>query len=163
GDHYFGLPGLLTTMGLMNREQDLHLHAPAPLKQILDLQFSISDTKLPFELYFHSLEEEGVIAEDAKFCVESFKVFHRIECWGFIVREKKKPRKIDKDRIINYDIPTTFYERLKAGEDYTSETGEVIRSEDVTIPAPHPRSYAYCADTIYNERITEKLKDITLL
>jgi ribonuclease Z len=163
GDHYFGLPGLLTTLGLLNREQSLHLHAPAPLKQILDLQFSISDTKLPFELYFHPLQDEGVIAEDTKFSVECFKVYHRIECWGFIVREKKKPRKIDKEKIINYEIPTIFYERLKAGEDYTTETGEVIKSEDVTIPAPSPKSYAYCADTIYNESIVEKLKNITLL
>jgi len=163
GDHYFGLPGLITTLGLMNRENDLHLYAPAALKQILDLQFSISDTKLPFELYFHSLETEGVIADNAKFSIECFKVYHRIECWGFIVREKKKPRKIDKEKIINYDIPATFYERLKSGEDYTTKTGEVIRSEDVTIPAPPPRSYAFCADTMYDERIVEKLKDITLL
>ena len=93
GDHYFGLPGLLTTLGLMNRENDLHLYAPAQLKQILDLQFSISDTKLPFELYFHSLETEGVIVDDVKFSVECFRVYHRIECFGFIVREKNKPRK----------------------------------------------------------------------
>jgi ribonuclease Z len=163
GDHYFGLPGLLTTLGLMNREQDIHLYAPAPLKQILALQFSVSDTKLPFKLYFHPLEQESIIAEDAKFSVECFKVYHRIECWGFIVREKKKPRKINKERIVNYDIPATFYERLKSGEDYTTKTGEVIRSEDVTIPAPRPRSYAYCADTAYNETIVEKLRDITML
>jgi len=163
GDHYFGLPGLLTSLGLMNREHDLHLYAPAALKQILDLLFSISDTQLPFQLYFHALEEEGVIADDAKFSVECFKVYHRIECWGFVIHEKKKPRKINKDKIIRYDIPATFYERLKAGEDYTTKTGEVIKSEDVTIPAPEPRSYAFCADTIYNERIVEKLKEITLL
>jgi ribonuclease Z len=163
GDHYFGLPGLLTTLGLMNREHELHLYAPAPLKEILDLQFSVADTKLPFELYFHALAEEGVIVDDVKFSVECFKVYHRIECWGFIIREKKKPRKIDKEKIIHYDIPTIVYEKLKAGEDYTAETGEVVKSEDVTIPAPLPRSYAYCADTIYNEGIAEKLKDVTLL
>jgi ribonuclease Z len=163
GDHYFGLPGLLTSLGLMNREHDLHLYAPAALKQVLELLFSISDTQLPFQLHFHALEDEGIIADDAKFSVECFKVYHRIECWGFIVREKKKPRKINKDKIINYDIPVPFYERLKAGEDYTTETGEVIKSEDVTVPAPEPRSYAFCADTIYDERIVEKLEDITLL
>jgi ribonuclease Z len=163
GDHYFGLPGLLTTLGLMNREHDLHLYAPPPLKEILDLQFSVSDTKLPFQLYFHPLENEGIISDDVKFSVECFKVYHRIECWGFIIREKKKPRKIDKDKIINYDIPTAFYERLKSGEDYIANSREVIKSEEVTVPSPMPRSYAYCADTMYNERIVEKLKDITLL
>ena len=74
GDHYFGLPGLLTSLGLMNREHDLHLYAPAALKQVLDLLFSISDTQLPFQLHFHALEDEGIIADDAKFSVECFKV-----------------------------------------------------------------------------------------
>jgi ribonuclease Z len=163
GDHYFGLPGLLTSFGLMNRAHELHLYAPAPLKQILDLQFSIADTLLPFTLHFHPLQNEGTILNGNKFTVECFKVYHRIECWGFIVREKKKPRKIDKDKVLQYDIPAVFFERLKAGEDYVSASGEIIRNEEVTLPAAPARSYAFCADTIYNESIAEKLKDVTLL
>src|SRR5881392_2664548 len=41
GDHYFGLPGLLTSFGLISREHDLHIHAPGPLKQI-NLVWSVS-------------------------------------------------------------------------------------------------------------------------
>jgi ribonuclease Z len=36
GDHYFGLPGLLTSMGLLGRDTDLHLFAPPQLKAIID-------------------------------------------------------------------------------------------------------------------------------
>ena len=163
GDHYFGLPGLLTSFGLMNRDNDLHLYAPEPLKQILQQIFSTADTELPFTLHFHSLKNEGVLIDENKYTVECFKVFHRIECWGFIIREKKKPRKIDKDKILQYDIPAIFYEKLKEGEDYIKRSGEIIKNEDVTIAASPARSYAFCADTIYNESITEKLKDVTLL
>ncbi|HXL57722.1 MAG TPA: ribonuclease Z [Chitinophagaceae bacterium] len=163
GDHYFGLPGLLTSFGLMSREHDLHIHAPEPLKQILDLQFSIADTKFPFTIHFHPLKNEGVIINEDKFCVECFRVYHRIECWGFVIREKKKPRKIDIDRIVHYNIPPIDYEKLKQGEDYITESGEVIKNETVTIPASPAKSYAFCADTIYNENIVNKLRDITLL
>jgi ribonuclease Z len=104
-----------------------------------------------------------MLVDENKFSVECFKVFHRIECWGFIIREKKKPRRIDKERITHYDIPAVFYERLKEGEDYVMRTGEVIKNEEVTISASLPRSYAFCADTIYNECLAEKLKDVTLL
>ena len=38
GDHYFGLVGLITSMGLLGRVHDLHLYAPSPLKEIFDLQ-----------------------------------------------------------------------------------------------------------------------------
>jgi len=163
GDHYFGLPGLLTSFGLMSREHDLHLYAPEPLHKILQQIFAIADTELPFMLHFHPLKGEGVLVDENKFQVESFKVFHRIECWGFIIREKKKPRRIDKERIIHYDIPAVFYERLKEGEDYVTRTGDIIKNEDITIAATPPRSYAFCGDTIYNECLAEKLKDVSLL
>ncbi len=163
GDHYFGLPGLLTSFGLMSREHDLHLHAPEPLKKILDLLFSIADTQFPFTIHFHPLKNEGVIVDENKFSVECFKVYHRIECWGFIIREKKKPRRIDKDKIVHYDIPPLFYEKLKEGEDYITESGEVIKNETVTIPATPPRSYAFCGDTIYNKNIVNKLNDVTMV
>ncbi|QEC69376.1 ribonuclease Z [Panacibacter ginsenosidivorans] len=163
GDHYFGLPGLLTSFSLMNREQDLHLHAPEPLKRILELQFSTADTRFSYKLLFHALGDEGVIVDDEKFTVETFKVFHRIDCWGFVIREKKKPRKIDMEKLAGKDIPAIFYERLKAGEDYITKSGERIANESVTIANTAAKSYGFCGDTIYNETICKHLNDITLL
>jgi ribonuclease Z len=163
GDHYFGLPGLLTSFGLMNREHDLHLYAPEPLKQILDLQFSTADTKLPFTLHFHPLQQEGLIVDNDKFSVECFNVYHRIQCWAFIIREKRKPRRIDKERIGSYNIPPSFFEKLKTGEDYLSEDGGVIKNEDVTIANSPSRSYAFCADTKYEESIANHLQNVTVL
>ncbi|HRI20643.1 MAG TPA: ribonuclease Z [Panacibacter sp.] len=164
GDHYLGLTGILTSFGLMNREADLHLHAPEKLKQILDLQFAAADTRLPYTIHFHPLKSVGgLIVDEDKFSVECFKVYHRIDCWGFIIREKKKPRKIDKATILNYEIPATFYEKLKDGEDYATLNGELIKNETVTIPNTPNRSYGFCADTIYDESICTHLKNINLL
>ena len=67
GDHYFGLPGLITSYGLLDRVHDLNVYAPSPLKTILDLQLSISDTKLPFQLRFHALEEDARLLDAEKF------------------------------------------------------------------------------------------------
>lgn len=163
GDHYFGLPGLLTSFSLMNREQDLHLHAPEPLKKILELQFSTADTRFSYKLHFHALGAEGIIVDDEKFTVETFKVFHRIDCWGFIIREKKRPRKINPEKIHGTEIPAIFYDRLKNGEDYVTKTGERILNETVTVPNTPPLSYAFCGDTVYNESICTYLKNITVL
>ncbi|MBG9378572.1 ribonuclease Z [Panacibacter sp. DH6] len=163
GDHYFGLPGLLTSFSLMNREQDLHLHAPAPLQQILELQFATADTRFSYKLHFHALGEPGTIIEDEKFTVETFKMFHRIDCWGFVIREKKKPRKIDGERIAGAGIPAVFYERLKDGEDYITKSGERILNASVTIPNTPPKSYVFCGDTIYNESVCNHIQNATLL
>ncbi len=64
GDHYFGLPGFLNSMGLLHRENDLHLFAPPELEPILDLQFKAANTILPYQLHFHPLTEETCTGED---------------------------------------------------------------------------------------------------
>src|ERR1700733_10601330 len=46
GDHYFGLIGLLTSMGLTGRTQDLHVHAPGALQEIIGLQLKAADIQL---------------------------------------------------------------------------------------------------------------------
>lgn len=163
GDHYFGLPGLINSMSLLGRTQDLHLHAPAPLEQIIQLQLDAASTVLCYKLYFHALGDEKEIMNDSKMSVRCFKVQHRIDCWGFLFREKKNPRKIDAERIKGYDIPASFYERLQKGEDYTTKKGTIIPNEEVTIAAPAAKSYGYCADTIYDESLVEKIKSVDLL
>src|ERR1700689_416938 len=81
GDHYFGLIGLITSMGLLGRIQELNLYAPPPLKELIDMQLKFADTQLPFPLHFHCLQGEDVIMKDSKVEVGCFKVNHRIECW----------------------------------------------------------------------------------
>ncbi|MEP6513998.1 MAG: ribonuclease Z [Parafilimonas sp.] len=163
GDHYFGLPGLITSYGLLDRVHDLHLYAPLPLKTILDLQLSFSATKLPFELHFHPLEERGILLDEEKFSVECFKVFHRIDCWGFLFREKRKPRKINAAQTTKYNIPVAYYERLKQGKDYIQQNGERTANELLTIPNKPSKSYAYCADTLFTESLAEKVKNVNML
>ena len=163
GDHYFGLIGLLTTMGLLGRKSELHVYGPEQLKVIIDLQLKVADAHLPYSLHFHSLQQEGVIADEAKITVECFKVKHRIECWGFLFREKKNLRKIKPDEVKKYNIPTSFYENLHQGEDFITEKNEVITNELLTSATSPPKTYAYCGDTIYDEQLIGKIKNIDLL
>lgn len=163
GDHYFGLIGLITSMGLLGRQQDLNLYAPSVLKEIFDLQLKVADTRLPFNLIFHPVQQEGLLVRNNRFEVSCFRVFHRIECWGFIFRQVKPLRKLNPEKAREYEIPSSFFERLKWGEDYQTRTGTVIENALVTDPAPKPKSYAYSADTAYNPLIAEKVKGVDLL
>jgi ribonuclease Z len=92
GDHYFGLIGLINSMGLLGRIQPLHIHGPAPLWEILQLQLREADTHLPFDLQFHPLPDEGFVAEDKNSTVHCFRTNHRIACWGFLFTEKRATR-----------------------------------------------------------------------
>lgn len=163
GDHYFGLIGLLTSLSLLGRTQDIHLHAPAPLKKIIDLHLEVANTSLSFPLHFHPLEKEGLIVDQNKMTVHCFPVSHRIECWGFLFRQKKNPRKVDKERVKSYEIPSSFYDKLQQGEDYITKKGTIIPNEEVTIQGAPALSYAFCADTLYDESIIDKIKGVDLL
>ena len=163
GDHYFGLIGLISSMGLQGRTAALYIYAPALLENILLLQLEAAKTTLPFPLHFKALEGEGSIYVSQKITVEIFKVSHRIDCWGFLFRERKNPRSLDPERVKSYEIPASFYDALQKGSDYTTKKGTIIPNEEVTVPNTAGRSYAYCADTIYDERIAEKVKQVNVL
>ena len=163
GDHYFGLIGLLTSMGLLGRTNDLHIYGPTLLEQIIQLHLDAANTVLPYTLYFHPLLEEGEIANDKKIIVSAFKVSHRIACFGFLFKEKKNPRAILPDKVRMYEVPEAFYGELQKGSDYITKKGTIISNNDVTEPAAPARSYAYCADTIYDETIAEKIKNADLV
>ena len=163
GDHYFGLIGLLTSMGLAGRKHELNLYAPMTLKSIIDLQLQVASAHLPYALNFHPLETECIILDDKKILVECFKVKHRIECWGFLFKEKKNPRKINIEEAKKYNIPATAYDILHMGEDFISADNTIIKNELLTSAVTPPKTYAYCADTVYDEGLIEKIRDVDLL
>lgn len=162
GDHYFGLIGLLASMGLLNRTAPLNLFGPRILIEIINMQLVAAGTILPYPLYFTPLGNDGVIFND-KIEVSSFKVNHRIECWGFLFKEIKNPRHLDADRAKAFEIPSSFYHALQMGEDYVTKKGTIIPNEEVTLPGDKPKSYAFCADTIYDESIVQKIRGVDLL
>src|SRR6201991_31811 len=163
GDHYFGLIGLLTSMGLLGRTQDIHLYAPAALKDIIDLQLKVADIHLPYHLHFHPLLEEGVIIRESKFEVSCFPVFHRIACWGFRFREIRPFRRVNPEKARLHEVPSSFFDRLKWGESYLTKDGNNVENQWVTEPATKARSYAYAADTLFDERIADSVSGVDLL
>lgn len=165
GDHYFGLIGLITSMSLMGRSNPLHIYSPAALKDIINLQLSVASASLPFPLHFHANppNKRDVILSDEKIEVSCFPVQHRIPSHGFLFKEKKQPRKINKDAAAIEQIPVTFYKQLQQGEDYTTEDGRIIQNERVTFQNTIAKTYAYSADTIFDLSLCEIFYGVDLL
>lgn len=164
GDHYYGLIGLLTSMGLLGRTKDLHIFAPEPLESVLRTELKASATELAFKLIFHSLSnEEGLLLETDKIYVECFKTTHKIPCWGYIFRKKDNKRKLIKEKLTELEIPQLLYESIKNGNDYTDLKGRIIPNDEITVPPAAPASYAFAADTRYDEHIAECVTGVSLL
>ncbi len=149
GDHYFGLLPLLSTLHLLDRQKEIHLYCPAPLKDILESHMKLSEIWFRFKIIYHFHEPNGkhLIFEDAKVQVESFPLKHSVDCWGFLFTEKKRQRNIKKSALENYSIPVTELRKIKDGEDWINEQGKTVANETLTTAGPPSLSYAYCTDT----------------
>jgi ribonuclease Z len=163
GDHYFGLIGLLNSMSLLGHNQPIELFAPPPLKEILDIQFRVSDTTLGFDLNFHPITEASILVDTNALRIRCFPTDHRIPCFGFSFEEQRLPRKLIPEKARAYGIPTSYYERLVRGESYTTKNGELISVELVTEPAAPGPKYAFCADTRYHESLIEHIEGFDLI
>ena len=163
GDHYFGLVGLINTFGLLSHQQDLHVFGPSPLQEIIELQLKVAETTLCYNLHFHTISKEATLVDDNKVTIRCFRTNHRIECYGFVFEEKKQPRKLETDKAIAHEVPTSFYERLKNGEDYLRKDGTLIKNDWVTSPGIKGSKYAFCADTRYDESIIPYIQDSDLI
>ncbi|GAC1302975.1 MAG: ribonuclease Z [Mucilaginibacter sp.] len=165
GDHYLGLVGLLSSLHLNGRKKPLKIYGPARLKEIIDLQLSYSETILqyPVEFNFTNPGKAEVIVDNPDVTVETIPLDHRIACTGFLFREKKRLRKLIKDKLERVNIPVEYYTALKKGADYIAPDGQVIRNDTVTIDSEEPKTYSYCSDTLYNEMYFNQIGNSTML
>jgi ribonuclease Z len=165
GDHYLGLVGLLSSLHLNGRVKPLKLFGPAPLMEIIELQLKYSETFLQYEIEFvvTNPKEIQVIVDNQDIIVETIPLKHRIDCTGFLFKQKKRSRKLIKDKIEALDIPVPYFSVLKKGGDYTAPDGTVYKNIELTIDPDEPKSYAYCSDTLYSETYFEQIGNATLL
>ncbi len=163
GDHYFGLVGLINTFGLLSHQQDLHVYAPSPLQEIIEWQLKVASTTLPYKLFFHTVNREGVLVDEEKFIIKCFPTNHRIECYGFSFHEKKSLKRLNPDKAREFGIPISFYDRLKDGEDYIQSDGTIVKNEWVTEDVPPGKTYAFCADTKYDESIIPHIQNADMI
>ena len=164
GDHVFGLPGLLSSMSMLERTEPLDIFAPPYMEEWLSGQFKYF-TPLGFPLQFHTLsaKKPELIHEDKRLTVICFPLKHRIPTWGFLFREKDKLLNIRKDMIDFYRIPLRDIPGIKAGADFETEDGKLIPNAHLTHPPVKQRSYAYCSDTVYFDDLSRMVKDVDVL
>jgi len=165
GDHVFGLPGLISTMALLGRTADLHIHGPQQLQEFLDNIMRIYCEGITFQIIFHPIDTcvHNIIYKDRSVTVWSIPLQHRIPCSGFLFRETPPLPHIRREMIEAFSIPFSQINNIKAGADWTTEDGTFIPNERLVTPAAKARSYAYCSDTIFQPKLTEMLQDVTLL
>ncbi len=166
GDHFYGLVGLLSTYGILNREKELHIFGPKGIEEITRLNLKVSHSHSKFPIIFHELssKKSELIFEDDKVEVRTIPLDHRVYTNGYLFIEKEKLRNLNIEEIKKYpEIEKCDYQNLKLGNNYQLESGEVISNAKLTKDPVKPLSYGYCSDTRYLPHLSHLLNGTDLL
>ena len=165
GDHYLGLMGLLFSMHLSGRKQDLHIWSHTGLDEIILIQLKHAGSVLSYPVHFHHLvrDKSETILDTENFFVTTIPLKHRIPCSGFLVKEKPGPYRIKKESI-PAEMKLQHLVQLKSGTSVLTENGGILYDlEHFTLP-PHPiKSYAYCSDTAPDEHVANLINGTDLI
>ncbi|MBQ8673060.1 MAG: ribonuclease Z [Bacteroides sp.] len=165
GDHCFGLPGLISTLNLLGRTAELHVHSPEGFEALMSPMLEFFNRQMSYRVVFHEFATDvpAVIHEDRSLTVTTIPLRHRMPCCGFLFREKQKPNHIVRDMVDFYHVPVCELNRIKNGADFVTPEGDLVPNSRLTRPADPPRSYAYCSDTIYQPHIAGQIRGVDLL
>jgi ribonuclease Z len=167
GDHFYGLPGLLSTMQLQRRDKPLHIIAPVGIKAFIDASLKASEIELCFDLVYTEIPletEHMVVVDETDFFIEIRNLKHNKYCVGFRFQEKDKPGKVNAELATSLGITEDEqFKKLKSGEDVTLENGTVVKAADVVGAPVKGNIFAYVTDTEFCENCIRLAENATIL
>ena len=128
-DHYLGLPGLLKTYDLLDRQAPLRIVGPAGLHELFGALRRIFG-RLRYEVELVELEPGEGIEHDG-FEMRAFDLEHRMKALGYAYVEPERPGRFDVDAARGLGIADDRdFGRLQRGETIAVD-GSEVRPEQV--------------------------------
>ena len=172
-------------MQVLGRTSDLHVYAPENFRQVLDFFLGTFGEGMKYSIDYVPLDmkKPELVYESKTVELLAFPLNHRIDTFGFIIREKVPPFNVHKDAIARYGLTVAEIGALKRGEDVIRPAGLlaqpciengfrpcsgtdeplVISNAEAAYRPYEPRSYAYCSDTAPFPELAEWVRGVTLL
>ncbi|MFL0790356.1 MAG: ribonuclease Z, partial [Prochlorococcus sp.] len=168
GDHVFGLPGLLASLGLAGNSSGVDLYGPDPLEDYLQGVLRTSSTRIGYPLRVHRVKEAAacnlVLLDQEDLLVRCTTLVHRVPAYAYRIEQKPRAGRFDVERAKAMGIPPgPIYAELKRGQPVELEDGRVIDGKDLCGPDRPGVSIVYCTDTVFSEAAVELAQGADLL
>jgi len=148
GDHVLGLPGLLQTMALFNRERKLDVYGPPRINAFLLAIRETVQFVLTFPIEIHEIEKAGVVCDEEEYYVEVVESEHVIPSFAYAYVEKPRPGKFYPEKAKALGVPEgPQWGKLQRGQNTRLPNGRVVKSEEVVGLSRRGRKIVYTGDT----------------
>ena len=168
GDHVFGLPGLLASLGMAGSCPGVDLYGPEPLREYLDGVLRTSSTRIGYPLRVHRVEAAArsgdPLLEDDDLVVRCTPLNHRVPAFAYRIDQKPLAGRFDIERARELGIPPgPIYAELKRGRSLYLEDGRLVDGRTLCGPPRTGRSFVYCTDTVFSEAAVALARGADLL
>lgn len=155
GDHFLGLPGLVQTMSLMDRERGLEIFGPPGTEERITTLLKIPQYHLKFEIKVRDLEPGDSIGREG-YSIKTAENDHSTPGIAYALVEDERPGKFHPEKAKELGIePGPKYSLLQKGETIKLPDGTEVEPDQVMGPPRPGRKIVYTGDTRPSEKIIE--------
>jgi ribonuclease Z len=163
GDHFLGIPGLIQTMQLNDRDIPLHIYGPKGMDQLVKQLLLLGYFKPKYKIISHEIDE-GSNLDFNDYKIRIMRVNHGVPALAFALEEKMRPGKFNKPKALELAIPEgPLFSKLQRGETITLKNGKKISPKKVLGPPRKGRKIVYSGDTRPINNMIKFAKDADVL
>ncbi|MCD6357311.1 MAG: ribonuclease Z [Thermoproteales archaeon] len=161
GDHVYGLPGLLESLGMWGRSRCLEVWGPRGLKEYLEAALARGEVEYPLKI---GEVEPGVVLSREGYEVVAVPVEHKVEAYAYVIVERDLPGKFNERKAEELGIPPSPLRRmLIQGLPIKLPDGRIVTPQDVVGPPRKGLKIVYSGDTMPCEALVEAASRADLL
>ncbi|MGF3554843.1 MAG: ribonuclease Z [Thermoplasmatota archaeon] len=163
GDHFLGLPGLIQTMQLNDREIPLHIFGPKGMIKLTNQLLSLGYFKPNYEIVSHELNGNDEI-DFGEYYIKTLNAKHGVPTLSYCLEEKMRPGKFNKPEALKLGVPEgPLFSKLQHGQTIILKNGKKITPSMVLGPPRKGRKIVISGDTQPIEKMIDFAKNADIL
>jgi len=156
GDHFLGLPGLIQTLSLMGREEELKVWGPEGAEERMNSLLEVPVYTKNFEVKVRELSPGDRVDREG-YKIKTAETDHSAKGLAYGLIEDQRPGKFHPEEAKSLGLePGPDFSRLQGGESVELQDGTVVKPEQVLGPSRPGRKIVYSGDT----RPTEGIRNL---
>jgi ribonuclease Z len=147
GDHFLGIPGLIQTMQLNDRDKPLHIYGPKGMMELTNQLLTLGYFRPSYRIIAHEVTDGEEIKFDG-YSISALKVSHNIPALAYRITEYQRAGKFNKSKALKMGIPEgPLFSKLQKGQTIILPNGEKVTPDLILGPSRKGRKIVISGDT----------------